>query len=88
MSKKPLISICIPTINRPKQLTVLLDRLIGQIGDMTDMVEIVISNNNKDGSDTDVAVAPYTEKYPFIHYFKHPEIVRFYNTITTTTHAS
>lgn len=88
MQNNPILSICIATYNRPILLAELLDRLILQIWDkLKDTVEIVISNNNKESSETDNIVKPYVDNYSFISYHNHPEIVYFYNTIQATKHA-
>lgn len=87
MNNTPLFSICIPTFNRPELLSVLLDRILVQIGTRQD-VEIVIATNNSNDEPTRTMLIPYLEKYAFIHYHKNPDVYRFHNTVQTTRYAT
>ena len=63
----PLVSIIIPTYNRPKLFQAALESALNQT---YRNFEIVISDNSKN-DDTKKLIQPYLEKYPFIKYFYH-----------------
>ena len=63
----PLVSIVIPTYNRPKLLREALESALNQT---YRHFEIAISDNSKN-DDTKKMLQPYLEKYPFIKYFYH-----------------
>lgn len=76
MSKKPLLSICIPTYNRELYLKRLLDSIVSQkeFTD-TDDVEIVIDDGpSKDN--TEELVKTYQEKYKGkIRYYRNEKAI-------------
>lgn len=64
------LSICIPTYNRAKFLSELLDSIINQLDDITrDKVEIVISDNSSEDNTSEV-VSEYKKRFNNIVYFK------------------
>jgi glycosyltransferase involved in cell wall biosynthesis len=69
--KQPLLSICIPTHNRAKFLSIGLKRITEQLKDkkFKEQVEIIISDNNSTDN-TMTTVYEYSKQYNFIRYFK------------------
>ncbi|MFA6004870.1 MAG: glycosyltransferase family 2 protein [Patescibacteria group bacterium] len=72
---KPLLSICITTLNRAVFLDACLASIVKQLTPATlPLVELIIlDDNSKD--ETDAVVAKYTRKYRNVRYFKNPERV-------------
>lgn len=63
-----LLTIAIPTFNRPKLLLECIDSLIPQIvSKYENEVEIVISDNHSEDN-PESALVPYLQKYPFIRF--------------------
>ena len=65
----PLVSIIMPTYNRPQWFKEALDSALAQT---YRNIEIFITDNSKN-EDTKKLMQPYLEKYPFIKYEYHPE---------------
>ena len=65
----PLVSIVMPTYNRPQWFKQALDSALSQT---YKNFEIFITDNSKN-EDTKNLMQPYLEKYPFIKYEYHPE---------------
>lgn len=70
---RPTLSICIPTFNRANLLKLTLESIISQI---TDNVEIVISDNSSTDNTQDV-IEDFRGQYPNIRYYTHQENVGF-----------
>lgn len=68
---KPILSICIPTYNRSKDLKECLDSIVSQFNNKNVYIksEIVISDNHSK-DDTEKLVNVYKKKYNNIRYFK------------------
>lgn len=68
---KPLLSICIPTVNRAEPLRKCLESLIKQPEFLPENVEIIISDNASPDKGVTMAVGKeYSEKYENIYYFR------------------
>lgn len=65
------LSICIPTYNRAKYLTYLLDSIIKQV-DAVNPIEICVSDNASTDN-TQELIQQYQKQYPHIVYFRWPE---------------
>jgi len=72
--KEPILSICIPTFNRYKNLAHTLESIV-TADSFGDEVEVVISDNAST-DDTAKVAQDYASRYPNIHYFKNKENVR------------
>lgn len=66
---KPILSICIPTYNRCRFLSRILDNLTLQIESCSFPVEIYITDNAS-SDETEVLCQEYIRKYNFIRYFR------------------
>jgi abequosyltransferase len=66
---RPLLTVGIPTYNRGAYLAETLESIVGQV---TDEVEIVVSDNASQ-DDTEQIVARFRERFPRITYFRWPE---------------
>lgn len=71
-SKKPLISICIPTYNRCDYLKKTLDSIIEQESFDFENVELIISDNNSTDSTKDLCTG-YVKQFKNIKYFRNDE---------------
>ncbi|MBJ6362720.1 glycosyltransferase [Paenibacillus sp. GCM10012307] len=69
--EQPLLSICIPTYNRARDLEQCLASIYSQIGD-TDLVEVRVSDNASD-DETPEVLKRYAEQYPGLHYERNAE---------------
>ena len=67
MENSPLVSIIIPTFNRPEYFKIALESALNQT---YKNFEIFISDNSTT-DDTENLIQPYLEKYPCIKYFRH-----------------
>ncbi|RRF89578.1 MAG: glycosyltransferase, partial [Coriobacteriaceae bacterium] len=74
-SRKPLISICIPTFNRAHCLPITLDTLIHQPEFEQGLVEIVISDNASSDNTEEVG-RYYSDNFSMIRYFKNDMNIR------------
>ncbi|MQN01734.1 MAG: glycosyltransferase [Lachnospiraceae bacterium] len=68
-SRKPLISICIPTFNRAGCLILTIESIIKQNEFKRGLVEIVISDNNSD-DETEKIGRFYADQFSMIRYFR------------------
>lgn len=67
---KPILSICIPTYNRSRQLTQALESIVHQEG--FEEIEVVISDNCST-DETEAVGLRYRELYPNIRYYRNDE---------------
>lgn len=89
VENKPLLSICIPTVNRAEPLRKCLDSLVGQPEFFTENVEIIISDNASPDKGATMAVGKeYSEKYSNIHYFRNERGIEDKNFPTVLSRAS
>lgn len=89
MEKKPLLSICIPTVVRAEYLRRCLESLVGQPEFFTEDVEIVISDNASwDKGATEAVGKEYAAKYENIHYFRNAKNVDDRNFPTALSRAN
>ena len=73
----PVLSICIPTYNRARELEFCITSIANQIsGDLAGLVEITISDNGSTDNTKTVAEA-LALRYPYIRYFRNAENVGF-----------
>lgn len=70
-NRKPLLSICIPTYNRCRNLIKALESYVNCEG-FDSEVEIVISDNASSDNTQDVCIM-YSKKYENIHYYRNDE---------------
>jgi abequosyltransferase len=63
----PLLSICIPTFNRAKYLTIVIDSIIKSVTDT--LIEVVVCDNAST-DDTQDVILEYSSSFPFIKYFR------------------
>jgi glycosyltransferase involved in cell wall biosynthesis len=74
-SKKPLLSICIPTYNRADVLDKSIASIVKQPEFISEDVELIVSDNASDDNTEDV-VKKYQEQYKNIFYSKNHENIR------------
>lgn len=67
MTSKPLLTIAIPTYNRAHLLDLCLDRVIKQIRDSPEKIELLVSNNASTDN-TKETIARHLALYPELHY--------------------
>ena len=67
MKKSPLVSIIIPTFNRPEYFKIALESALNQT---YKNFEIFVSDNSTN-DDTENLIQPYLKKFPNIKYFRH-----------------
>lgn len=82
----PLLSICVPTYNRSRYLTSLLEGLVAQMATFPHPYELVISDNAST-DDTPAVVARFLDRLP-IRSIRHPETIGCYpNVVFAMTQA-
>jgi len=74
-NKQPLLSICIPTYNRAKNLEKSLNSLVRLPESQLGNIEIVVSDNASTDN-TEIIVKTFANEYPYIHYFKNKKNIR------------
>lgn len=75
---RPLISICIPSYRRPKEIQETIRSIVSQFDeDLKNKIEIIISDDAN--SDIKDVIAPLMQQYPNIHYFRNEKNMRFAN---------
>lgn len=67
--KKPILSICIPTYNRSRNLQKTIESIVSQKEFTTGEVEVVISDNASI-DDTEAVVKSYCQKFVNVRYYK------------------
>lgn len=65
-ASKPLLSLCIPTYNRSRFLTSLLNSIAVQIAGLGDAVEVIVSDNAS-MDDTESVVEAYRQRFPITY---------------------
>ncbi len=66
---KPLLSICIPTANRPRYIKKAIDSIVSQKSFVEGKVEVVVSDNSGINSDTRDVLKDYTKRYDSVRYY-------------------
>src|SRR3569833_3810002 len=68
VERAPLLSIVIPTFNRPKEVTEAVQSIASEVdASLVGKVEIIVTDNAS-GPDTAAALKALAEAYPFVNY--------------------
>ncbi len=89
--QKPLISVCIPTYNRPVEIQEAIESVIVQLDDETrSLVEIVVSHDPGAENEAEVqkVLQEMVKKYDTVRYFKNEKNMRFSNGLIANEHAT
>ena len=69
-ASQPLVSIGLPTYNRPELLRRALAELVSQ---SYSSLEIIVADNATPGPEVDAVMAAFTARDPRVKYFRHAE---------------
>src|SRR5579859_4182306 len=63
---KPLLTLAIPTSNRPEELEILLESIAAQFDGLEDLIQIIVSDNAS-GPATDAVVSKFLLRIPIVY---------------------
>jgi len=91
MDSQPLISVCIPTYNRPKEIQEAVSSITVQLDDeLKDLVEIVVSHDPGAANAQEVQdiIEGLANKWDNVRYFRNEKNMRFSNGSIANAHAN
>ena len=91
IDSKPLISVCIPTYNRPKEVCEAINSVLEQLDDdLKDIVEVVVSHDpgSPNADEVENAVQFLAKQWGNVYYHKNETNLRFGNALKLNTLAN